>query len=226
MPVLRPRVSDRQSGSEQRLGHRLRFVFRNFPLAETHPHAEHAAEAAEAAARAGSFWEMHDALFEHQTRSTMRHLVEYAATLGLDEDADFTTSWTATRSRRAFATTFMSGVRSGVNGTPTFFINGERYDESWDLETFLRALEPGPRLPLTLRRDELVEVLDDEIPSLHNAVDLVLDQIVFVARSTSARASDLIRRTAADRSSRRSFSHQFRRHSEGAGEVIIHRFQS
>src|SRR6187399_2394331 len=69
---------------QRRLGSKLRFVFRNFPLSESHPHAQHAAEAAEGAATQGRFWEMHDALYEHQHALDDRHLVGYAAKLGLD----------------------------------------------------------------------------------------------------------------------------------------------
>src|SRR6187455_721082 len=72
---------------QRRLGSKLRFVFRNFPLGESHPHAQHAAEAAEGAAIQGRFWEMHDTLFEHQRSLDDTHLVGYAATLGLDAKA-------------------------------------------------------------------------------------------------------------------------------------------
>jgi protein-disulfide isomerase len=125
---------------QNRLGDRLRFVFRNFPLTQIHPHAAHAAEAAEAAAAQDRFWEMHDWLFEHQRHLGDQLLVRAAETLGLD----------AGRVRRELEEgihmprvreDFMSGVRSGVNGTPTFFINGQRYDGSWDPETLLGALE-------------------------------------------------------------------------------------
>ncbi len=125
---------------QQRLDNRLRFVFRNFPLAESHPHAEHAAEAAEAAAAQGHFWEMHDALFENQRALGDEHLVRYAAAHGLDRErftGDMSEHTYAPRVREDF----MSGVRSGVNGTPTFFINGVRYDDSWDAETLLAALQ-------------------------------------------------------------------------------------
>jgi protein-disulfide isomerase len=124
---------------QRRLGSRLRFVFRNFPLREIHPHAEHAAEAAEAAAAQGKFWEMHDTIFERQRALEDRHLVEYAALLGLD----------AQRVQRELAShihaarvkeDFLGGIRSGVNGTPTFFINGIRHDDSWDADTLERAL--------------------------------------------------------------------------------------
>ena len=124
---------------QRRLGAKLRFVFRNFPLAEMHPHAQHAAEAAEAAAGQERFWEMHDTLFEHQRSLEDRHLVQYAQTLGLDAQRflqDLTSHTYAGRVREDFR----SGVRSGVNGTPTFFINGVRHDDSWDIETLTDAL--------------------------------------------------------------------------------------
>lgn len=71
---------------QKRLGNELLFVFRNFPLREIHPHAQHAAEAAEAAAAQGRFWDMHDYLFEHQRALDDNHLLKYAATLGVDTD--------------------------------------------------------------------------------------------------------------------------------------------
>ena len=69
---------------QERLGDRLCFAFRNFPLVNAHPHAEHAAEAAEAAGTQGKFWEMHDRLFENQTALDDENLAQYAADLGLD----------------------------------------------------------------------------------------------------------------------------------------------
>jgi protein-disulfide isomerase len=124
---------------QRRLGSALRFVFRNFPLSESHPHAEHAAEAAEGAAAHGKFWEMHDTLFEHQQALDDTHLVGYATRLGLDAkafDKELRTHAHKSRVREDF----MSGVRSGVNGTPTFFINGVRFDDSWDPDTLTDAL--------------------------------------------------------------------------------------
>jgi protein-disulfide isomerase len=124
---------------QRRLGAKLRFVFRNFSLAEMHPHAQHAAEAAEAAGGQDRFWEMHDVLFEHQRALDDWHLVQYAQTLGLDLQRfqqDLTFHTYAGRVREDFR----SGVRSGVNGTPTFFINGVRHDDSWDVETLTDAL--------------------------------------------------------------------------------------
>ena len=125
---------------QQRMGDRLRFVFRNFPLAESHPHAEHAAEAAEAAGAQGRFWPMHDTLFEHQQALDDAHLVRYAAELGLDADEMARALEEGTFEPRV-RRDFRSGLRSGVNGTPTFFINGERYDGDWtDPDAFLTAL--------------------------------------------------------------------------------------
>ena len=126
--------------AQKRMGSRLRFVFRNFPLAEMHPHAVHAAEAAEGAAVQDKFWEMHDLLFEHQGALDDSDLIRYAKTLALDAGRmkeELAADTQANRVRQDFR----SGVRSGVNGTPTFFINGMRYDGPWDLDTLLEALE-------------------------------------------------------------------------------------
>lgn len=126
--------------TQRRLGNRLRFVFRNFPITTSHPHAELAAEAAEAAGAQGKYWELHDALYEHQRNLDMAHLVGYAERLGLDV-ARFERDLREHRYRDRVREDFMSGVRSGVNGTPTFFINGLRYDGSWEEEPLVDALE-------------------------------------------------------------------------------------
>ena len=124
----------------KRLGKRLRFVFRNFPLSQAHPHAEHAAEAAEAAAAQGRFWAMHDALFTDQEALADRDLVARARSMGLDV-ARFESELRESVWAKRVSGDFRSGVRSGVNGTPTFFINGTRYDGSWDLDSLLEAIE-------------------------------------------------------------------------------------
>src|SRR5437867_11304999 len=111
---------------QRRLGDRLCFAFRNFPLVNSHPHAEHAAEAAEAAGAQGKFWEMHDILFENQNALEDEDLPRYAAALGLDVPR-FMTDVLAGKYAWRVRADFKSGVRGGVNGTPTFFINGERY---------------------------------------------------------------------------------------------------
>ena len=125
---------------QRRLGDRLRFVFRNFPITTAHPHAEHAAETAEAAAAQGKFWEMHDYLYEHQKALVDAKLEEYAAAVGLDVER-FDREMTAQAYSARVREDFMSGVRSGVNGTPSLFINGQRHDDSYDLETLLAAIE-------------------------------------------------------------------------------------
>jgi protein-disulfide isomerase len=112
---------------QRRLGDDLLFAFRNFPLANIHPHAEHAAEAAEAAAAQGNFWGMRDLLFKNQSALEDEDLAPYAGELRLDANGlirEVIASVYAPRIREDFK----SGVRGGVNGTPTFFINGERYD--------------------------------------------------------------------------------------------------
>ena len=124
---------------QRRLGDDLLFAFRNFPLTNVHPHAEHAAEAAEAASAQGNFWGMHDLLFENQRALEDEDLLAYAGELGLNQTQlvrDVTSSVYAARIREDFK----SGVRGGVNGTPTFFINGERYDGTRDLEHLLNTL--------------------------------------------------------------------------------------
>jgi protein-disulfide isomerase len=126
---------------QKRLGNRLRFVFRNLPLAELHPNATAAAELAEAAGMQGKFWEMHDVLFENQRALEPDDLRGYVKKLGLNvgklEEA-LAGGAPSDRVRKDF----MSAIRSGANGTPTFFINGERYDGSWyDEEEFISVLE-------------------------------------------------------------------------------------
>ncbi len=125
---------------QARMGDRLRFVFRNFPITTSHPHAEQAAEAAEAAAIQGSFWEMHDLLYENQKRLRDEDLRAYAEKLGLDL-ASFVEELAEHVHAPRVREDFMSGVRSGVNGTPTFYVNGARHDDSYDFETLLLALE-------------------------------------------------------------------------------------
>jgi protein-disulfide isomerase len=125
-----------------RLGDNICFAFRHFPLANVHPHAEHAAEAAESAGAQGSFWEMHDLLFENQHALDDDSLVEYAVALGLDEARlirELVSGAHAGRIREDFKT----GVRTGVNGTPCFFINGQRYDGAQGLEPLLAAVTQG-----------------------------------------------------------------------------------
>jgi protein-disulfide isomerase len=129
--------------AQRRLGLRLRFVFRNFPLAEIHSHAQQAAEAAEAAGVQGLFWEMHDRLFEHQRALNLLHLIEYAREIGLDRYRFFNDLTYRVHFQHVRAD-FLGGIRSGVNGTPTFFINGIRHDGAWDIDSLMEALEAEP----------------------------------------------------------------------------------
>jgi protein-disulfide isomerase len=122
------------------LGRWLRFAYRHFPLTTIHPFAEPAAEAAEAAGEQGLFWEMHDLLFENQENLDPDSLLEYAAALELDVTR-FTRELSAHRYAPRVREDFMSGVRSGVNGTPTFFVNGVRHDGSYDFESLSAAIE-------------------------------------------------------------------------------------
>jgi protein-disulfide isomerase len=123
-----------------RSGDDLRFVFRHFPLTNIHPHAELAAEAAEAAGAQGMFWEMHDVLYENQQRLEAAHLMAYADALGLDTDRFARELAEHFHAQRVFED-FVSGARSGVHGTPTFYINGIRHDGPWDLPHLLAAVE-------------------------------------------------------------------------------------
>jgi NhaA family Na+:H+ antiporter len=125
---------------QERMGDQFCYVFRYFPINTTHTHAQRAAEAAQAAAAQGKFWDMHNYLFEHQGALDDGHLVQYAAELGLDTERfehELTEGVYAERVREDF----LSGVRSGVNGTPTFYINGMRYDGPWDVESLLAEIE-------------------------------------------------------------------------------------
>ncbi len=125
---------------QKHFGKRLRFVYRNFPLNEAHPHAESAAETAEFAGSKGKFWEMHDLLFENQAQLGGALYLKLGGELGLApqelrgalEKGEFAAS---------VKSDFTGGVRSGVNGTPTFFINGERHDGAFDYEDLIAAIE-------------------------------------------------------------------------------------
>jgi protein-disulfide isomerase len=118
----------------EEVGSLMRSVFRNFPLTEVHPHAEHAAEIAEAAATHQKFWEMHDTLFAHQDALGDQDLAEYAIALGLSAN-DLRDALAKHAYLPRVNEDFLSGVRSGVNGTPTLFINDVRHDGPSDLET-------------------------------------------------------------------------------------------
>jgi protein-disulfide isomerase len=125
---------------QKHFGRRLRFVFRNFPLTQIHPNAQTAAEAAEFAGAHGRFWEMHDRIYENQDRLGLPLLFTLAEELGLDPQ-DLRAALTAGEFEPRVRRDFLSGVRSGVNGTPTFFLGEQRHDGPWEFDDLVRALE-------------------------------------------------------------------------------------
>jgi protein-disulfide isomerase len=125
---------------QKHFGKKLRFVFRNFPLAEMHPHAESAAETAEYAGAQGKFWEMHDALFENQEQLSGALYLKLAQQLGLPPQ-DLRAAVEKREFLERVKSDFTGGVRSGVNGTPTFFINGKRHDGAFEYEDLVEAIE-------------------------------------------------------------------------------------
>lgn len=127
---------------QQAMGRELNFVFRNFPLTEMHPHAFRAAEFAEMAASAGKFWQAHDMLYEHQNALRDADLLRYGKALGID-DSVIEKAFDGSFDQKIRAD-FSSGIHSGVNGTPTLFINGVRYDgprDAQSLVTILREID-------------------------------------------------------------------------------------
>jgi protein-disulfide isomerase len=125
---------------QKHFGKRLRFVFRNFPITQSHPHAEAAAETAEFAGSQDKFWEMHDLLYENQDRLGGALFLELAEELEL-VPADLSESLEKGKFTARVRADFMGGVRSGVNGTPTFFINGHRHDGPFDYQNLVDAIE-------------------------------------------------------------------------------------
>lgn len=121
------------------LGHEVRFAFRHFPLSQLHPRALMAAQAAEAAGAQGEFWRMHQMLFENQEALEPDDLLAYAQAVGL-ETTRFARELRDEVHLPKVQADFRSGVRSGVNGTPTFFINGARFDLPWAPDTLEAAI--------------------------------------------------------------------------------------
>lgn len=125
---------------QKHFGKQLRFVYRNFPLTEMHPNAEFAAETSEFAGAHDKFWEAHDLLFENQNRLGGELYAEIAHKLNLNA-----TQLASALEKREFAAKvhadFSGGVRSGVNGTPTFFINNQRNDAPFDYEGLVTAID-------------------------------------------------------------------------------------
>jgi protein-disulfide isomerase len=121
-------------------GDKLEFVFRHFPLSQAHPNAESAAEAAEYAGAHGRFWEMHDGIYENQDRLGLPLLFALAGGLGLSESG-LRNALVNGEYEPKVRSDFLGGVRSGVNGTPTFFINGQRHDGSYAFEDLVAGIE-------------------------------------------------------------------------------------
>jgi protein-disulfide isomerase len=121
------------------MGNNLKFVFRNFPLSEVHPDAFKAAVAAEAAAVQHRFWEMHDIIYENQELLDWENLLSYAKAIALDL-AHFKLDIQKESVTAKVEEDFEGGIRSGVNGTPSFFINGEKYEGSWEAYDLIEYL--------------------------------------------------------------------------------------
>lgn len=118
---------------------KLCFIYRHFPLAKMHPHARPAAEAAEAAGAQGKFWEMHEMLFAHQEALERDDLLSYGREIGLDV-ARFRSELADRIYGPRVQEDLASGIRSGVNGTPTFFINGTRHNGGYELDILRPAI--------------------------------------------------------------------------------------
>lgn len=118
----------------------IRFVYRHFPVTEIHPFASNAAEAAEAAGAQGKFWEMHDLLYENQDAIDPDAFDELADAIGLDI-LPFSRDLADHRFLEKARRDFRSGSRSGVRGTPGFYVNGERHDGLATAESLLRTIE-------------------------------------------------------------------------------------
>jgi protein-disulfide isomerase len=128
---------------QERLGNKLCFAFRNFPLVNVHEYAEHAAQAAEAAGAQGQFWEMHDTLFENQEELDDENLFRFASSLGM-EAKRLLSEIVAEKYLPRVRDDFQGGLRAGVNGTPTLFVNGLFHDGPTDVEALLEALGQPP----------------------------------------------------------------------------------
>lgn len=125
---------------QKHYGHKLRFVFRNFPLNEMHPFAEVAAETAEFAGKRKLFWEMHDSLYENQAQLSGAFILELTESLGLS-GKELEMALEKKTFLQKIREDFLGGVKSGVNGTPTLFINEARYNGPMDLEGLIEKID-------------------------------------------------------------------------------------
>jgi protein-disulfide isomerase len=132
----------------QHFGPKLRFIFRHFPLTQVHPNAEPAAESAEFAGAHGRFWEMHDGIYENQDRLSPPLLFALARALGLSE-LELRNALMSEKYAPKVKADFLGGVRSGVNGTPLFFINGRQHQGTYAFEDLVASIELY--LPATAR---------------------------------------------------------------------------
>jgi Na+:H+ antiporter, NhaA family len=165
-----------------RMGNRIAYVYRHFPISRQHPNAQMAAEAAEAAAAQGKFWEMHHRLFTHQNELGYDDLLRHASAIGLDVDLfrrELEEHTYAGRVREDF----ISGVRSGVNGTPTFYINETRYDGAWDFESLLEAIEKPLGVQISLLAQEFTRL------AASGGIVLLLGTIIAMLWANSAWAA-------------------------------------
>jgi len=121
-------------------GDRLRLVFRHFPLTNSHPHAQHAAEAAEVAALGGAFWPMYDALYAERAKLSDRKILECGAVAGVSS-VEIERAWASHELLGRIKEDFAGGIKSGVTGTPSFFINGARHEGGWDELALAHAIE-------------------------------------------------------------------------------------
>ncbi|GKZ15584.1 hypothetical protein HAL_34650 [Haladaptatus sp. T7] len=147
-----------------RLGRQVRFVFRHFPLTEQHPRAPKAAEAAEAAGAQGRFWEMYDLLYQNQDALSRSDLIRHAEELELDVER-FTDELDRGVYEERVEDDFQSGIRSGARGTPTFFIDGERYDGAHEFEPLIQAIADAGELT------EVQQSLQPENRELRETID-------------------------------------------------------
>ena len=125
---------------KKRYGSRLVFIFRHFPLSESHPFAQLAAIASEAAGRQGRFWEMHDLIFENQAGLNKEMLIGLAQVLHLDMGI-FQQNLADPELFEKVESDFESGIISGVNGTPSFYINGDKYNGQYTFQSLSHALD-------------------------------------------------------------------------------------
>jgi len=123
---------------QKELGKNLKFIFRNFPLVDMHPYALHAAITAEVAGEEGKFWQMHDMLYENQENLDDQDLVSYAKQLGI---TDFEKKFGIHDFYKKIENDYNSGLEKGVQGTPAFYVNGERYDGNWATKDFVDYLK-------------------------------------------------------------------------------------